>query len=75
MKYRFSQVTDMRPQVVRERATDVIKESLLNARKIGQKQLEDFVEDRLVLKDEELSPKIPLLTNQQKQSTNNGILL
>ena len=59
----------------KDKATDVIKESLLNARKIGQKQLEDFVKDRLVLKDEELSPKIPLLTNQQKQSTNNGILL
>jgi hypothetical protein len=53
----------------------VIKASLLNARKIGQKQLEDFVKDRLVLKDEEQSPKIPLLTNQQKQSTNNGILV
>jgi hypothetical protein len=59
----------------KDKATDVIKNSLLNARKIGQKQLEDFVKDRLVLKDEELSPKIPLLTSQQKQSTNNGILV
>jgi hypothetical protein len=31
----------------KDKATDVIKESLLNARKIGQKQLEDFVKDRL----------------------------
>jgi hypothetical protein len=37
----------------KDKATDVIKESPLNARKIGQKQLEDFVKDRLVLKDEE----------------------
>jgi hypothetical protein len=44
-----------------DKATDVIKESLLNARKIGQKQLEDFVKDQLVLNDEEQSPKIPLL--------------
>jgi hypothetical protein len=27
----------------KDKATDVIKESLLNARKIGQKQLEDFI--------------------------------
>jgi hypothetical protein len=27
---------------IKDKATDVIKESLLNARKIGQKQLEDF---------------------------------
>jgi hypothetical protein len=33
---------------IKDKATDVIKESLLNARKIGQKQLEDFVKDRLV---------------------------
>jgi hypothetical protein len=43
----------------KDKATDVIKESLLNARKIGQKQLEDFVKDRLVLKNEE-----PLISNQ-----------
>jgi hypothetical protein len=48
--------------------SDVIKESLLNARKIGQKQLEDFVKDRLVLKDEEQSPKIPLRTPISKNN-------
>jgi hypothetical protein len=31
----------------KDKATDVIKESPLNARKIGQKQLEHFVKDRL----------------------------
>jgi hypothetical protein len=29
----------------KDKATDVIKESLLNARKIEQKQLEDFVKE------------------------------
>ena len=52
----------------KDKATDVIKESLLNARKIGQKQLEDFVKDRLVLKDEEQSPKIPLRTPISKNN-------
>ena len=46
----------------------MIKESLLNARKIEQKQLEDFVKDRLVLKDEEQSPKIPLRTPISKRN-------
>jgi hypothetical protein len=52
----------------KDKATDVINESLLNARKIGQKQLEDFVKDRLVLKDEEQSPKIPLRTPISKNN-------
>jgi hypothetical protein len=52
----------------KDKATDVINESLLNARKIGQKQLEDFVKDRLVLKDEEQTPKIPLRTPISKNN-------
>jgi hypothetical protein len=52
----------------KDKATDVINESLLNARKIGQKQLEDFVKDRLVLKDEEQSPNIPLRTPISKNN-------
>jgi hypothetical protein len=52
----------------KDKATDVIKESPLNARKIGQKQLEDFVKDQLVLKDEEQSPKISLRTPISKNN-------
>jgi hypothetical protein len=39
-----------------------------NARKIGQKQLEYFVKDRFVLKNEEQSPKIPLRTPISKNN-------
>jgi hypothetical protein len=58
----------LRSIATKDKATDVIKESLLNARKIGQKQLEDFVKDWLVLKDEEQSPKIPLRTPISKNN-------
>jgi hypothetical protein len=51
---------DLRDPLVSAIAIGTGISSCLNARKIGQKQLEDFVKDRLVLKDEELSPKIPL---------------
>jgi hypothetical protein len=49
----------------KDKATDVIKESPLNARKIGQKQLEYFVKDRFVLKNEEQSPKIYVMYSCQ----------
>jgi hypothetical protein len=52
----------------KDKATDVIKESVLNARKIGQKQLKYFVKDRLVLKDEKQSPKIPFRTPISKNN-------
>jgi hypothetical protein len=59
----------------KDKATDVIKESPLNARKIGQKQLEDFVKDQLVLKDEEQSPKISLQTPISKKCSDSFVKL
>jgi hypothetical protein len=52
----------------KDKGTDVINESLLNARKIGQKQQEDFIKDRLVLKDEKQSPTILLRTPISKNN-------
>jgi hypothetical protein len=52
----------------KDKGTDVIKESLLNAKKIRQKQLADFIKDRLVLKDEKQPSKIPLRTPISKNN-------